>query len=330
MRLSVIIRCFNEERAIGRLLDGIAHQSIRDPEVILVDSGSTDGTLEIARRYPVRILSVPPEEFSFGRSLNVGCRASAGDVVVIASAHTYPIYDDWLAQMVEPFADPRVGLVYGRQRGADTTKYSERQIFAAWFSPASNPDQRHPFCNNANAAIRRALWVQVPYDEELTGLEDLDWATRIFSLGHRIVYAAGAEVVHVHNETWRQVFTRYRREAIALRRIAPQERFGRWDFLRLFATNVASDYHHAARERVLAANLWEIPAFRLVQFWGTYRGFAHRGPVPGALKERFYYPRGRRTEPHPEPRNGRKINYERPHAGHLPQGEGVGEGDKIG
>ncbi|MFM8319503.1 MAG: glycosyltransferase family 2 protein, partial [Chloroflexota bacterium] len=171
MRCSVVIRAYNEARHIGRLLDGILQQTHRDTEIILVDSGSTDGTLEIAGRYPVTIASIAPQEFTFGRSLNRGLAAASGEIAVIASAHVYPVYPDWLERLLAAFADPQVGLAYGRQRGAEQTHFSERQVFARWFPAQSTPRQAHPFCNNANAAIRRQLWLAPPYDETLTDLE---------------------------------------------------------------------------------------------------------------------------------------------------------------
>lgn len=311
MRCSIVIRCYNEEQHIGRLLSGIMQQTVRDVEIIVVDSGSTDATLSIASRYPVQILSIRPEEFSFGRSLNIGCQAASGEFIVIASAHVYPVYKDWLERLLAPFADPQVALVYGKQRGNETTKYSERQVFTKWFPNESNLCQDHPFCNNANAAIRRSVWEQSPYDETLTGLEDIDWARRALELSHKIAYAADAEVVHVHNETPRRLYNRYRREAIALKHIFPQERFSLWDFVRLFAANVVSDCYHARHDRVLWRNLTDILVFRLMQFWGTYRGFAQRGLVTSQLKQTFYYPndlvraRSRITTPEP----GRRVEY---------------------
>jgi rhamnosyltransferase len=288
---SIVIRCYNEEQHIGRLLSGIMQQTIQDVEIIVVDSGSTDATLSIAARYPVKILSIRPEEFSFGRSLNLGCRAAGGEFIVIASAHVYPVYQDWLERLLIPLADPQVALVYGKQRGNETTQYAEQQVFARWFAEQSNPDQAHPFCNNANAAIRRVLWTQLPYDEELTGLEDLDWAKQAMALGYKIAYTAEAEIIHVHNEKPRQTYNRYRREAIAFKRIFPQEQFHWWDFIRLLSANVYSDYFHAWREQVLGRNLLTIPRFRLMQFWGTCRGFNQHGPVTSQLKQTFYYPR---------------------------------------
>jgi glycosyltransferase involved in cell wall biosynthesis len=289
--LSLVIRCYNEERHIGRLLRGILAQTLQNTEIILVDSGSTDATRDIASAYPVQILTIAPEDFSFGRSLNLGCARARGEFIVIASAHVYPVYKDWLEHLTAPFADPLVALVYGKQRGNDVTRYSEHQVFSKWFGEASNYDQRHPFCNNANAAIRRSLWEQLPYDETLTGLEDLDWANRALTVGHKVAYAADAEIVHVHEETWQRIYNRYRREAIAFKRIFPHEHFHLWDFVRLFLSNVASDSYHAWCDHCLRKTFFEVLSFRLMQFWGTYRGFKQHGPITPGLKETFYYPK---------------------------------------
>jgi len=116
-RISVVIRCFNEERHIGRLLTGLLKQTLRPQQIILVDSGSTDATLAIASRFPVEIHAIEPEAFSFGRSLNIGCQAASGDLVAVVSAHVYPIYDTWLEELTAPFADSEVALTYGRQEG---------------------------------------------------------------------------------------------------------------------------------------------------------------------------------------------------------------------
>jgi glycosyltransferase involved in cell wall biosynthesis len=82
--VSIVIRCYNEEENIGRLLTGIFEQSINDIEVIVVDSGSTDRTFSIASSFPVSIHNISPREFSFGRALNVGCTAATGEFIVMA------------------------------------------------------------------------------------------------------------------------------------------------------------------------------------------------------------------------------------------------------
>ncbi len=309
LRISIIIRCLNEEEHIGRLLTGILQQTVRDVQIILVDSGSTDATLPIASRYPVEIVSITPEEFSFGRSLNRGCAAATGDVLVIASAHVYPLRRDWLELLVAPLEDPRVALAYGKQRGREDSSFSEQRIFAAWFPETSVAYQPSPFCNNANAAIRRDAWIAQPYDELLTGLEDIDWARRAREAGREISYVAEAEVVHVHAETAAGIYNRYRREALAFSRIFPHEQFGLADFLRLFTSNVLSDSYQATRSGAFAQHAGDILRFRLMQFWGTYRGFARRGPVSSLVRQRLYYPRRRGGSEAPEVDDGRYVDY---------------------
>ena len=312
-RVSVIVRCYNEERHIGRLLSGLVRQTRRPDQIVMVDSGSTDATLAIARRFPVEIHTIEPEQFSFGKSLNVGCRAAKGDIMVFASAHVHPVYDTWLAELTAPFADPEVALTYGRQEGDERTKYSEQRVMARWFPAESVARQDHPFANNANAAVRRSVWETQPYDDELTGLEDLDWAKKALEAGHAIAYVATAPVVHAHEESWGEVVNRYRREAIAHKRIYREHGMSAFEAIRLALANIASDYVHAARDRVLLENLGSIAAFRAAQFYGTYRGFRQRGEESAALRRRFYYPHGwRRPAGREIPANARLIRYDDP------------------
>ena len=308
MKCSVVIRAYNESAHIGKLLAGVARQTCRDVEVILVDSGSTDDTVEIARSHGARIVHVRPEDFTFGRSLNMGIEAASRELVVIASAHVYPVYPDWIERLLGPFAAPEVGLVYGRQRGAAGSKFSEQCIFRQWFPDEDISPQHHPFCNNANAAIRRSLWEQHRYDESLTGLEDVAWAKWAQSQGRQVAYAAHAEVVHIHAETMRGVYDRYRREGMAFKRIFPESHFSIYDFVRLSFSNILGDLRQARAEHLLLKSSGSIAWFRLAQFWGTYQGYRHSSAVTQELRERFYYPHG--TEPRkPGQRDVRPIQY---------------------
>lgn len=288
---SVIIRAHNEEKFIGKLFDCIFKQSIiGQTEVILVDSGSKDRTIEIAKSFPVKIVSIQPHEFTFGRALNKGIGEATGEVMIFASAHVYPTNDFWLENLVKPFGNDKIALSYGRQIGNEITKYSEHQIFKKWFPADSHPVQKHPFCNNANCAIRKSLWELQPYDEDVTGLEDLAWANKILQKGYWISYVAEASIVHIHEETPKKIRNRYKREAIAYKNIFPEAHFSFADFVLLFASNTFSDYIHAVRESKFWANILDIPMFRLMQFWGTYQGYKHQGTITEILKRRFYYP----------------------------------------
>jgi hypothetical protein len=129
--------------------------------------------------------------------------------------------------------------------------------------------------------------------------------------GYRVAYSAEAEIVHVHDETPQKIFRRYQREAMALKRIFPHERFGLRDFLRLFPANVASDWYHAWHDGVLPQKVAEIVMFRLMQFWGTYTGFASHGGPTANLRRTFYYPANLARPQAPRRPGGRQIDYSR-------------------
>jgi len=308
MNCSIVIRAYNEEKHIGRLLEGIRQQTFKDVDLILVDSGSTDQTVSIAASFGARIVRITSDEFTFGRSLNIGLRTATREFVVIASAHVYPVYPDWLESLLHPFEDERVALTYGKQRGPDSAKYSEQQIFHQWYPDLGRPNQLTAFCNNANAAIRKDLWEQNPYDEALTGLEDLAWGKWAKEQGHKIAYVPEAEIVHVHNETPRGVFNRYRREAMAFKKIYPESHFSIYDFVRLTVMNILSDSWHAARERVFWKNISSIFWFRFMQFHGTRLGYRESGLLTPQLRETFYYARERK-KPDEKKREVQPIRY---------------------
>jgi len=310
LSISIVIRAFNEEQHIGRLLHGITRQNYSDPEVILVDSGSTDGTLAIAEQYPVKVVHIKPEDFTFGRSLNTGVAASTGELVVMISAHCYPVYPDWLDLLTKPFSDDKVALSYGKQRGGETNHYAEHQFFRKYFPATSVLQQAHPYSHNANAAIRRSLWEKHAYDESLTGLEDLAWSSWAMDEGYEIAYVAEAEVVHVHKETYRQVYKRYQREAIALKRILPNSTYTLGTFIREWLKNSIYDLNQARHEHVLLKQMRSIFTFRLMQSWGTYRGFHYGGKIDSQLHLAFYYPPNILDKKIPKPRPIDPINYE--------------------
>ncbi|HJS18351.1 MAG TPA: glycosyltransferase family 2 protein [Anaerolineales bacterium] len=310
MNCSIIIRAYNEENHIGRLLEGIRHQTLRDAEVILVDSGSTDSTVEIAESHGAHVVRIAADEFTFGRSLNYGIREAAGEFIIIASAHVYPVYPDWLAALLHPLQDERIALTYGRQRAPQSAKYSEKQIFQHWYPELGSPRLDTVFCNNANAAIRKKLWEKNHYDETLTGLEDLAWAKWASDQGYEITYVPEAEVVHVHDETPRGVFNRYRREAMAFKKIFPESHFSVYDFVRLTAANIASDIWHAAHDHVLGRNAASIFWFRLMQFHGTRLGYRETSLITPQLRETFYYARKRKNQKDPG-REVEPIHYQK-------------------
>lgn len=290
--VSVVIRTYNEQRHLDALLCAIAKQYCEDfsIETVIIDSGSTDETLVIARQHNCRITFIKKEEFTFGRSLNVGCAFAKGDVLVFVSGHCIPANELWLANLIAPIRNGKAVYTYGRQIGYDTTRFSERRVFAKYYPTQSRIPQEGFFCNNANAALLREAWQHIPFDENLTGLEDMHLAKKLLESGGKIAYVADASVSHIHDESWRQVKIRYEREAIALRNIMPEIHVNIFDAVRYFVSAVTDDFRASAREGNFFQYWREILAFRFCQFWGGYRGNHIHRKLSKQAKERYFYP----------------------------------------
>ncbi len=290
--ISVVIRTFNEERYLGELLSGISKQELGDLtfEVVLVDSGSTDGTVEVAESHGCRIVRICKDRFTFGRSLNVGCEAAQGSVLVFVSGHCVPASSRWLVNLTKPIRDGTVAYGYGSQIGRDTTKFSERQVFAKYFDPSVRTPQSEYFVNNANAALAAEFWLESPFDEEISGLEDMHLARQLLAKGLHVGYVQEAPVYHIHDETWRQVMWRYEREALALQQIDPSLHMSRRDLVRCIASSIYLDFKSAANQDMFTQVWSEIIAFRVCQYWGSYSGSRASRKLNQAMKRRYFYP----------------------------------------
>ncbi|SLN72247.1 N-glycosyltransferase [Limimaricola soesokkakensis] len=292
MLASIVIRTLNEAEYLEDLLIMIARQRCEDlaHEVIVIDSGSTDDTVEIARRHGARITTIHKSEFSFGRSLNMGCEFSRGDIFVFISGHCVPVNERWLENLCRPLMKGQSDYSYGRQVGDDDSHFSERRIFAKYFPEKSSVPQAGFFCNNANSALTRAAWERYRFDEELTGLEDMELAKRLVADGGCVGYVAEAPVFHHHTESWAKIRRRFEREALALQSIMPEVHLRRSDVLRYVASSVWLDWKSAVRHGKFQSDWWSIVKYRLAQYWGSWAGNNDHRRLSQAQKDRFFYP----------------------------------------
>ncbi len=292
MLISIVIRTYNEARYLDQLLTAIASQEIpgHTSEVIVVDSGSTDNTLEIASSHHCRIIHIVKEQFSFGRSLNVGCAAAKGEILVFISGHCIPVHKYWLKMLCTPLIENMASYTYGRQLGGKESYFSEKRIFAKYYPEYSSIPQKGFFCNNANAAIQRTAWEHLLFDEELTGLEDMELASRLTSNGGEIAYVAEAAVFHLHNEDWPTVQLRFEREALALQKIMPHVHIRRRDLIRYILCSIWQDWCHAWHENVLQKTMLEIVKYRVCQYWGSFKGNRLSRKLSRQDKEVYFYP----------------------------------------
>ncbi len=139
---SIVIRAYNEARHLPRLL---AESASRRRDVILGRSWLNRWHARHRRSVRRENLRIAPQESGLGRSLNLGLCATR-ELAVIASAHVYPVYPDWLERLLEPFQDASIARPTAKQARRETSKFSEHEIFARWFPDSvSNPRQPHPF-----------------------------------------------------------------------------------------------------------------------------------------------------------------------------------------
>lgn len=308
-KVTVVVRTLNEARHLEKLAAGLQAQTRKVDELVLVDSGSTDGTVDLAKKLGFQINLISPDEFSFGRSLNIGYENSTGDIVVNLSAHVYPIHEDFIEQIVSPFSNPIVGLTYGRQVGDKTSAFSETMIMRDWYP--DHPTENHrelPFANNANSAVRRSVWEKYKFDEDLPGLEDIEFCHRFYKEGFISEYVPEAVVVHIHNESWKKIHNRFRREAIALVSFEPQAKISALRALSLFFRHSLRDLTEALRQGKFHKVGLEIISFRSAQFYGAWTGGKVSKPHR-ALLQALYYPNKEVSKTSSTNQKRRQIEY---------------------
>jgi rhamnosyltransferase len=292
MLISIIIRTYNEERYLDHLLKSISKQKIikHTLEIILVDSGSTDSTLLIAKSYNCKIKHIKKAQFSFGRSLNLGCQSSNGEILIFISGHCIPVDEYWLLNLINPIIFNNISLTYGKQIGGKNSKFSEKQIFKKYFPNESKLPQNNFFCNNANSAILKTAWEKFKFDEDLTGLEDMHIAKSLFNNEMLIGYVSNSVVYHLHHENWIKIKNRYEREAIALQKIMPEVQISFFDCIRYFITSVYFDSITALKKCIFYKNIYEILHFRSAQYWGSFKGNHYSRSISRKIKEEYFYP----------------------------------------
>lgn len=293
MIISIIIRTYNEERYLNDLLNAISNQTINDHnvEIIIVDSGSTDNTLDIANSFNCTIIKIEKVNFSFGRSLNLGCITSNGEILIFISGHCIPANEFWLQNLINPIIKNEVILTYGKQIGSSNTKFSELQIFEKYFPTESKIPQLGFFCNNANAAILKSEWEKYRFDEDLTGLEDMYLAKKLYDSGLLLGYVSNAIVYHIHHENWGKIKNRFEREAIALQKILPEVQISFFDLIRYIFSSILIDLKVSIQHKYYFIKLPEIIYYRTAQYWGSYKGNHLNRLISKKIKDQYFYPK---------------------------------------
>lgn len=217
--LSIVILTKNGGPLFKEVLAGLfTCEGISEAEILIIDSGSSDSTLDYATEYPqIRIHKIPASEFGHGKTRNLGARMTTGTIILYLVQDATPATPDFLKRLTAPVVENGFAGAFGRQLPRPWTNKVE-QIFLEH----TYPDRREVrvcsderglgiksiFFSNVCSAIRRDVWERIPFDESLIMSEDQLWAKQVLLTGHRILYEPAAMVSHSHNYGLRDIFKR--------------------------------------------------------------------------------------------------------------------------
>lgn len=208
MDASIIIVTKNTGGNFKPLLQRIFSQEFSGGyEVLVIDSGSVDDTIDTAQQFPVKLTQISPGEFHHGKTRNLGAQLSGGEVLVYITQDALPLSNNWLQKLVGNFEDPSVAMVCGRQIPWQATKPPEKFFYFYNFPQfrirvaSGTSDYYHDniFISNVNSAIRKDIWEKFKFSEAVVMAEDKEFAKRILADGWTIIYEPEAAVYHAND-----------------------------------------------------------------------------------------------------------------------------------
>ncbi len=213
--ISVLIRTYNSVKTLDRLLDGIV--LLEGDECIIVDSGSSDGTLRIAEAYGARIIKAPPP-FHYSKSLNLGFAAAKNSWVLVISSHCIPQVPDLLEiyrqEIVKFYKKVIVGYGPSTLSGKSDPEFDPKQtcIFTA-----NDYERVSLICGNANTIYRKQAWEELPFNELIRTAEDKIWIMEMVAKGYHFAYIPQARGMNVNKGSLLYMFKKGYRDKRSLR-----------------------------------------------------------------------------------------------------------------
>ncbi|BBJ00029.1 rhamnosyltransferase [Ferrigenium kumadai] len=239
MKASVVIPTKNGGPSFAKVLDALLQQETPwEFEILVIDSGSTDDTVENCKQRSVPVLSIPPAEFGHGRTRNLGISKTGGEFIALITQDALPANNQWLFNLVSAVERaPDVAGAFGRHLPyPEARPCLKRDLklhfdhFLRWPSVIrrSDDEQRYEreegyrqmmhFFSDNNACLRRSVWVKYPYPD-VDFAEDQIWAKTIIDAGFAKAYADNAVVYHSHNYSVIEAGRRAFDESMALNRL---------------------------------------------------------------------------------------------------------------
>jgi rhamnosyltransferase len=221
-RVAIVIPTRNGGPGLARLLDAIAEQEgIEAAPIVAVDSGSTDGSVDLLENRGVQVLRVAPDQFNHGDTRNLALSAVRTDLAVLTVQDAVPASKSWLVSLVRPLLDDgTIAGTYARQRPWPDASRITAHYLSGWIAaqdssrvvgpitPAAfealTPVERYLLCvfDNVCSCIRMSVWRSRPFRHARIA-EDLEWALEVLQSGHRLAYVPEAVVWHSHDRSAR-------------------------------------------------------------------------------------------------------------------------------
>jgi rhamnosyltransferase len=222
-RASIVYLTKDGGDLLRRSLEGVFAQNVDFAfEVIVIDSGSTDGTLELVKSLPVRLYSIPAEEFNFGLTRDYGFRLAEGEILVALSQDAIPVGSAWLQKLVEPFAGKEVSVVQGYDVVPEDREgyFWDRMRLFYYTSECRRWMNEHNSIGLSftSCAIRRSVWERHPLGR-VDMSEDKALQKQLVANGYRIVLQPEAKSYHSHMYTARTLAKRCENEGLGWRSV---------------------------------------------------------------------------------------------------------------
>lgn len=300
MRCSVVVRVLNEKNNLFKLINLLEKQKMIEFELIVIDSGSDDGTVEMLKsfefKYPFYFTTIEKNKFSFGRSLNNGIIQSRfKEIIVSLSAHCFPTDEFYLYNMVKNFKNKSIGFVYSRQTGDERSPLSEVNHLSKWFPEFKLPEP-NLFCNNGSSAFRYADWEKIKFNEVVTGCEDILFALELENINKQNLYEPNSIVTHYHNENFKIIYNRYKRESKLILSLFNQN-LKLYEIIISIFREIASDLSFRKENSYPRSSLYQITKYRIAKNFGQYfakkerfeLNFNFSNETKKKLLEHYYY-----------------------------------------
>ena len=215
--VSIILRSFNEGWALRDTLPAIQAQEYRNWELLVFDSGSTDGSVELIRRaQPRHFVQLKPEDYNPSRVMNQGMQLARSEFCIFLNADATPQGNNWLRPLVQPLLSPKTAAVFGRQIPRPDCQAVYACDYDRCFGPQRASAGWDHFFSMVSSGLRKDIWSQRGFLEKMQYSEDDEYTRWCRAQGYDVIYCPDTVVMHSHNYTPQQAYKRSFGEARAL------------------------------------------------------------------------------------------------------------------